>query len=39
MILKNDIPAGNPVRWADVDYDATKQAIAFRREMEQVFSQ
>lgn len=37
MILKNDIPAGNPVRWVDVDYDATKQAIAFRREMERVF--
>ena len=39
MILKNDIPAGNPVRWADVDYDATKQAIVFRREMERVFSE
>jgi predicted homoserine dehydrogenase-like protein len=39
MILKNDIPVGNPVRWADVDYDATKQAIAFRREMEKVFSE
>ena len=39
MILKNDIPVGNPVRWADVDYDATKQAIAFRREMERVFSE
>jgi predicted homoserine dehydrogenase-like protein len=38
MILKNDIPAGNPVCWADVDYDATKQAIAFRREMEKAFS-
>jgi predicted homoserine dehydrogenase-like protein len=38
MILKNDIPAGNPVRWVDVDYDATKQAIAFRREMERVFT-
>ena len=39
MILKNDIPVGNPVRWADVDYDATKQAIVFRREMERVFSE
>ena len=38
MILNKDIPAGKPVCWSDVDYDATKQAIAFRREMEKVFS-
>ncbi|APB99434.1 NAD(P)H-dependent oxidoreductase [Polynucleobacter asymbioticus] len=37
MVLKRDIPAGKPVCWSDVDYDATKQAIAFRREMETVF--
>jgi predicted homoserine dehydrogenase-like protein len=37
-VLKKDIQAGKPVCWADVDYDATKQAIAFRREMEKVFS-
>ncbi|MBU3594287.1 Gfo/Idh/MocA family oxidoreductase [Polynucleobacter sp. 71A-WALBACH] len=38
MVLKNDIPVGSPVCWTDVDYDATKQAIAFRREMERAFS-
>lgn len=38
MVLNKDIPAGKPVCWSDVDYDATKQAIAFRREMEKVFS-
>ena len=36
MILKNDIHAGEPVCWADVEYDATAQAINFRREMERV---
>ena len=38
MVLKKDIPAGKPVCWDDVDYDATKQAIQFRREMERIFS-
>lgn len=38
MVLNKDIPAGKPVCWSDVDYDSTKQAIAFRREMEKVFS-
>jgi len=38
MVLNKDIPAGKPVCWNDVDCDATKQAIAFRREMEKVFS-
>lgn len=38
MILKNAIPAGKPVCWTDVDFDATQQAIQFRREMERVFS-
>ena len=37
MVLKKDIPAGKPVCWDDVDYDATKQAIQFRQEMERVF--
>ena len=37
MVLKRDIPAGQPVCWSDVDYDATQQAIRFRREMEAVF--
>lgn len=38
MILKNAIPAGKPVCWTDVDFDATQQAIQFRKEMERVFS-
>ena len=38
MVLNKDIPAGKPVCWSDVDYDATKQAIQFRREMEKSFS-
>ena len=37
MVLKNDVQAGQPVRWSDVDYDATKQAVAVRREMEAMF--
>lgn len=37
MVLKNDVPAGKPVCWSDVDYDATKQAVAVRREMEAMF--
>src|SRR5574343_362976 len=31
MVLKRDIAAGEVVTWNDVDYDATKQAVAFRR--------
>jgi predicted homoserine dehydrogenase-like protein len=38
MILNKEIPSGKPVCWSDVDYDATKQAIQFRREMEKVFA-
>jgi len=38
-VLNKDIPAGKPVCWSDVDYDATLQAIQVRREMEKVFSQ
>ena len=37
MVLKNDVPAGRAVRWSDVEYDANKEAIRVRREMEQVF--
>lgn len=37
MTLKHDVPAGQPVRWSDVNYDAGKQAIAVRREMEELF--
>jgi len=39
MVLNKEIPAGKPVCWSDVDYDATLQAIQFRREMEKVFRQ
>ncbi|MFL9925417.1 SAF domain-containing protein [Herbaspirillum lusitanum] len=38
MVLKNDIPAGQSVRWSDVDFDASKEAIRVRREMEAIFS-
>ena len=38
MILNKDIPAGKPIAWNDVDYDANMQAIQFRREMERLFS-
>jgi predicted homoserine dehydrogenase-like protein len=37
MVLKNDIPAGCPVRWSDVAYDAGKEAIKIRRAMEDMF--
>jgi predicted homoserine dehydrogenase-like protein len=37
MILNKDIPIGKSVCWSDVDYDATHQAIQFRREMEKLF--
>lgn len=37
LVLTNDIPAGHPVRWSDVAYDASHQAIRIRREMEAVF--
>jgi predicted homoserine dehydrogenase-like protein len=32
--LQRGIRAGQPVRWADVSYDAGSQAVVFRREME-----
>ena len=38
MVLKNDIPAGQAVRWSDVDYDASKEAVRVRREMEAIFA-
>jgi predicted homoserine dehydrogenase-like protein len=37
MVLKRDIAEGAVVTWDDVDYDATKQAVAIRREQEQLF--
>ena len=35
--LRNAVGAGRPVRWDDVDIDERQPAVAFRREMEQVF--
>jgi predicted homoserine dehydrogenase-like protein len=37
MVLKRDIAEGAVVTWDDVDFDATKQAVAIRREQEQLF--
>ncbi len=37
MTLKHDIPAGQVVTWDDVNYDATHQAVVFRREQEATF--
>ena len=37
MTLKRDIAAGEVVTWNDVAFDATQQAVAFRREQEAVF--
>ncbi len=33
--LKQDVSAGQSVRWDDVTYDALDPAVRFRREMEQ----
>jgi len=35
--LRNAIPAATPVRWSDVDLDASLPAVRFRREMEAHF--
>jgi predicted homoserine dehydrogenase-like protein len=32
--LKRDIAEGHVISWDDVDFDATSQAVRFRREME-----
>ena len=37
MVLRNDVPAGQPVRWADVAFDAGKEAVRVRLEMEALF--
>jgi predicted homoserine dehydrogenase-like protein len=39
MKLRHEVPAGQPVRWADVIYDETALAVRFRREMEATFQQ
>ncbi len=36
--LKNAVAAGQPVKWDDVEIDATLPAVQFRREMERVAS-
>jgi predicted homoserine dehydrogenase-like protein len=36
--LLNPVAAGQPVRWVDVQYDATSEAVKFRREMEREFA-
>jgi predicted homoserine dehydrogenase-like protein len=35
--LKRAVAAGEPLRWSDVDHDATDFAVKVRREMEQAF--
>jgi predicted homoserine dehydrogenase-like protein len=35
--LLRAVPAGQPVKWSDVAYDANSTAVRLRREMEQVF--
>ncbi|MBK8323224.1 MAG: Gfo/Idh/MocA family oxidoreductase [Betaproteobacteria bacterium] len=37
MVLRNDVPAGQPVRWADVAFDASREAVRVRLEMEALF--
>lgn len=36
--LRNDIPTGDPVRWADVEIDENLEAVRVRREMEAAFT-
>ena len=36
--LKRDIAEGQPLRWSDVAFDATAQAVKVRREMEAMFA-
>ena len=38
VTLLNDVPAGRPIGWSDVRYDAADPAVAVRREMEKTFS-
>jgi len=32
--LKNEVAAGQPIRWSDVEYDEADSVVCFRREME-----
>ena len=38
LALLKDVPAGSPIGWSDVRYDAADPAVAVRREMEKTFS-
>jgi predicted homoserine dehydrogenase-like protein len=35
--LKNDIEAGNPIRWSDVEFDEQNAAVKVRREMVEMY--
>ena len=37
MTLRRDIAEGDGIGWDDVEYEATRQAIQVRREMEDMF--
>ncbi|MGV7246477.1 flagellar biosynthesis protein FlgA, partial [Caballeronia sp. M23-90] len=37
MVLQRPVAAGQPVRWTDVAFDATKEAVKVRLEMEAMF--
>jgi predicted homoserine dehydrogenase-like protein len=37
--LLRAVPAGQPVKWSDVAYDANSTAVRLRREMEQTFGE
>ena len=37
MVLRNDVPAGHPVRWSDVSFDGSQESIRVRRDMEALF--
>lgn len=37
MVLRSDVPAGRPVRWSDVSFEESQEAIRVRRDMEALF--
>lgn len=37
MVLQRPVAAGQPVRWSDVAFDAGKESVRVRREMEDMF--
>ncbi len=36
--LKSDIPANQPLKWQDIEFDQSHDAIAYRKKMEQQFA-